>query len=153
MDDKSGKYSPFILSDAGYPIYPINSRILSFDEGDKITIFCHGTNKRPNKVKAKSLGLNLNKNKEKIELECKGEAFYYQDQMITSMSKATCTRIMEPEIIKEQSSDCSKGYGADGESEALDVSLVQVGWIFNGQFEEQVERFRISISKIKCSFI
>ena len=45
---------------------------------------------------------------------------------------------MEPEIIKEEQSDCCKGFGADGESDALDISLVKVGWNFNGIFEEQV---------------
>ena len=138
MDEEGGKYSPFILNDVGRLIYPMNTRILSFGQGEKITIFCHGTDKRPNTVKAKSIGLNLSKNTEGIELECKGTAFYHQDQMVTSMNKATCTRVMEPEIIKEEQSDCSKGYGADGESDALDVSLVKVGWIFNGHFEEQV---------------
>ena len=48
---------------------------------------------------------------------------------------------MEPEIIKEEQSDCSKGFGADRESDALDISLVKVGWNFNGNFEEQVHYF------------
>merc|ERR550534_955891 len=45
---------------------------------------------------------------------------------------------MEPEIKKEEQSDCSKGFGADGESYALDISLVKVRWNFNGNFEEQL---------------
>ena len=55
---------------------------------------------------------------------------------------------MEPEIIKEEQSDCSKGFGADGESDALDISLVKVGWNFNGNFEEQVNLFHNSIASL-----
>ena len=43
------------------------------------------------------------------------------------MNKPPCIRVMEPEIIKEEQSDCSKGFGADGESDALDISFVKVG--------------------------
>merc|ERR1711963_1092259 len=43
LDERSGKFPPFILNDAGHPIYPINSRKLSFDDGAKIILFCHGT--------------------------------------------------------------------------------------------------------------
>ena len=83
---------PFILNDAGYPIYPTNSRVLSFAVGDKITIFCHGTEKRSNRVKSSSLGLNLDNNNAKLELECRGTDFYHQDQMVTTLNEATCIR-------------------------------------------------------------
>ena len=128
------------MKDNGHPIYPINNRILSFGEGEKVTLFCHGTDKKPNLFKASSLGLSLSTNVPSIDLECKTTGFYHQDTKISNINKATCIRIMEPEIIKEEQSDCSKGYGADGESDALDVSLVKVGWNFKGQFEEQVRQ-------------
>ena len=57
------------------------------------------------------------------------------------MNKDTCIRVMETEIIKEEQSDCSKGFGADGESDAHNISLVKVGWNFNGNLEEQVQCF------------
>ena len=84
------------------------------------------------------MGLDLDENSISIDLECRDAGFYYEDQEVTDMNKATCIRVMEPEIIKEEQSDCSKGFGADGESDALDISLVKVGWNFNGNFEEQV---------------
>ena len=62
------------------------------------------------------------------------------------MNKATCIRVMECEIIKEEQSDCSKGFGADGQSDALDISLVKVEWNFNVKFEEQVQSFSLFYS-------
>ena len=53
---------------------------------------------------------------------------------------------MKPEIIKEEQSDCSKGFGADGESDSLDISLVKVGWNFNGNFGEQVHNLQPKVS-------
>ena len=94
------------------------------------------------------MGLDLDKNTESIDLECRDAGFYYQEQKVTDMNKATCIRVMEPEIIKEEQSDCSKGFGADGESDALDISLVKVGWNFNGNFEEQVNLFHNSIASL-----
>ena len=69
------------------------------------------------------------------------------------MNKVTCIRVMEPEILKEEQSDCSKRFEADGESDALDISLVKVGWNFNGNFEEQVHNLQPKVSYQLFSFL
>ena len=92
------------------------------------------------------MGLDLDKNTESIDLECRDAGFYYQDQKVPDMNKASCIRVMEPEIIKEEQSDSSKGFGADGQSDALDISLVKVEWNFNENFEEQVHNLQPKVS-------
>merc|ERR1711963_838731 len=92
LDERSGKFPPFILNDAGHPIYPINSRKLSFDDGAKIILFCHGTEKKPNKIKSSSLGLDLDESDQSIELKCKDSEFYHKKQKVTDMDKATCSK-------------------------------------------------------------
>ena len=62
------------------------------------------------------------------------------------MNKASCIRVMEPEIIKEEQLDCSKGFGADGESDALDISLVKVKWNFNWNFVKQIHNLQPKVS-------
>ena len=55
------------------------------------------------------------------------------------MSKISCEESQEPEIIRETKSDCSKGLGADGRSDAKEkITLVKVGWRFDEKFHEQV---------------
>ena len=54
--------------------------------------------------------------------------------------QASCIRVLEPHIIREEGSDCSKGLGADGQVRAQmeSIVLVKVGWTFGEEaFEEQ----------------
>ena len=60
---------------------------------------------------------------------------------ISDMNKATCIRVMECEIIKEEQSDCSKGFGADGQSDALDISLVKLDEISMGTLRSRTSRY------------
>ena len=58
---------------------------------------------------------------------------------VEALSKISCKRIQEPEIIRETESDCSKEFGADGSNNAKEkITLVKVGWKVDGKFHEQV---------------
>ena len=72
-------------------------------------------------------------------LQCVNGAFVTPGGATVSLYKASCTRTMEPEAIREEKSDCSSGLGADGRTENLDeITLVKIGWRFGDHFEEQV---------------
>lgn len=124
-------------------MYPVNDRILSVNDGDKVTLFCHGTDKRPNKVRRATFGLS-GSNSESLELECNDGEFHFGDSKVSmdKLNKATCTRVMEPKIIKETNSDCSNGIGADGRENAESITLVKVGWNFGEHYHEQVKQFQ-----------
>ena len=52
----------------------------------------------------------------------------------------SCKETQEPEIIRENESDCSKGLGADGRRNAQkEITLVKVGWKFDEKYNEQVK--------------
>lgn len=112
--------------------------------GDKetITLFCHGTEKRENGVRKKDLGLGSSGYfYPSIEVKCENKEFFHEGTKIEieKMYAATCRRIQEPLIIREEKSDCSNGLGADGRSDELEsITLVKVGWKFSEEFEEQV---------------
>ena len=66
--------------------------------------------------------------------------------IIIKVHEATCTRIVEPLILREEESDCSSGLGADGRTEDLEtIILAKVGWDFGNEFEEQVSTSIIQI--------
>ena len=108
-----------------------------------MTLFCHGTPKRANALKSSSVGLGKGKNVQSLKLRCDNGDFFIidPDQKIPmeDLQKATCIRIMEPLIIREDSSDCSHGVGADGRTSQLEsITLVKVGWDISGHFDEQI---------------
>ena len=63
------------------------------------------------------------------------------------MSEISCEESQEPEIIRETKSDCSKGLGADGRSDAKEkITLVKVGWRFDEKYYEQVPKLELQKS-------
>ena len=111
------------------------------DDGETINLFCHGTEKRVNGVKKSSLGLEKGYEKQ-IALTCQGQDFLYGDSVVSidKVQAATCRRVQEPTILREEKSNCSSGLGADGRiTDGEKITLVKVGWNFKDDFEEQVE--------------
>ena len=96
-----------------------------------------------------SLGLDSATNNARVELLCNENEEFTLDGDTISVDKiheATCTRIMEPLILREEKSDCSSGLGADGRTEDLEtIILAKVGWDFGNEFEEQVSTSIIHI--------
>ena len=88
-----------------------------------------------------SLGLDL-ANNPRIELMCNQNEDFVSNGDVISLTKiytATCNRILEPLILREEESDCSQGLGADGRTNDLGtIVLAKVGWDFGNGFEEQV---------------
>ena len=113
-------------------------------EDEKVVLFCHGTEKRTNFVSMNSLG-SESANNARVELLCNENEEFTLDGDIISVDKiheATCTRIMEPLILREEESDCSSGLGADGRTEDLEtIILAKVGWDFGNEFQEQVSTY------------
>ena len=100
-------------------------------------MYCHGTEIRSNYIRLSTLGLSGVSKAQ--ELNCVNGAFVTPEGATVSLYRASCYRIMEPEVIREEKSDCSSGLGADGRTENLDeITLVKVGWKINDHFEEQV---------------
>ena len=119
--------------------------VLFIYSGDQetITLFCHGTEKRENGLRKTDLGLGTSGYfYPSIDVTCKNHEFFYEGTTKIEMEKiyaATCRRILEPLIIREEKSSCSNGLGADGRSDELEsITLVKVGWKFSEEFEEQV---------------
>ena len=101
-----------------------------------MSLFCHGTDKEPNYINDSKFG-----NPVRLQLVCKENQFFYDDLKLTSktLSKMSCKESQEPKIIRETKSDCSKGLGADGRSNAKEkITLVKVGWNLDEKFHEQV---------------
>lgn len=82
-----------------------------------------------NKISMSSLGLSNVANHQQLDLQCKGQDFKHGNVKV-NVYEATCTRVMEPEIIREENSDC--GEAIEG------TTLVKIGWNFGYQFIEQV---------------
>lgn len=146
MDQRTGKYAPFLLRNDEEIAYPEGSRILNFNEGETLTLFCHGTPKKPNFISMSTVGLDKD-NSKSLSLTCKDKSFYDGDVQVSidNIYSTTCTRIMEPLIDREESSDCSQGLGADGKLTDLEnIVLVKVGWNFGTSFQEQVSVFVIA---------
>ena len=106
------------------------------------TLFCHGTKHRTNALKGSSLGVSGNP--QSLDLVCNNGQFQTVKGQAISMNTdfymASCKNVMEPEVIREDQSDCSKGLGADGRTEDLaNITLVKVGWKFFDHFEEQYQ--------------
>ena len=120
-------------------MYPVADRILQFSEGQTATLFCHGTDKRPNSISLASLDLS-GTNPEYMELLCQNGQFLFADKVVskTNLDRVTCIRIMEPVLERELQSDCSNGFGADLAQNGADITLVKVGWNLKGHFHEQV---------------
>ena len=111
------------------------------DDGETINLFCHGTEKRVNGVKKSSLGLGTGYEKQ-IALTCQGQEFLNGDNVVSidKVQAATCRRVQEPTILREEKSNCSSGLGADGKAtDGEKITLIKVGWNFKEDFEEQVE--------------
>ena len=104
---------------------------------ESLSLFCHGTDRKPNYIDDANFD-----NPSRLQLICKnGNFFFNGDSVLTAeaLSKISCKRIQEPEIIRETESDCSKGLGADGRTDATEkITLVKVGWKFDEKFVEQV---------------
>ena len=102
-------------------------------------MFCHGTDRKKNSLKGSSVGLSGYP--QSLDLICKdGQFETLQGEAIADLYKASCRRVMEPEVVREDQSDCSKGVGADGRTEDLEkITLVRVGWRFGDHFEEQYQ--------------
>ena len=102
-------------------------------------MFCHGTDRKKNALKGSSVGLSGSP--ESLDLICKDSQFVtLEGEAISDLYKASCKRVMEPEVVREDQSDCSKGVGADGRTEDLEkITLVRVGWKFGDHFEEQYQ--------------
>lgn len=120
----------------------LSARIfLSQVSGEKLTLFCHGTEVSKNGLSLESMGLG-SEFPVSLDLTCVDKEFQHNGDKIgiDKLYGATCTRVLEPFITKEEKSDCSNGMGADGRTDDLDlVSLVKVGWLFgDGEFQEQV---------------
>ena len=101
-----------------------------------MSLFCHGTDKEPNYINDSKFG-----NPVRLHLVCKKSQFFNDDLKLTSktLSKMSCKESQEPEIIRENESDCSKGLGADGRSNTKEkITLVKVGWNLDEKFHEQV---------------
>ena len=101
-----------------------------------MSLFCHGTDRNPNFISDAKF-----ENPSRLHLVCKNSQFFYDDVLLTTkkLSKMSCKEPQEPEIIRETESDCSKGLGADGRSDAKEkITLVKVGWKFDKKFHEQV---------------
>ena len=109
-----------------------------------MSLFCHGTDKEPNYINDSKFG-----NPVRLQLVCKKSQFFYDDLKLTSktLSKMSCKESQEPKIIRETKSDCSKGLGADGRSNAKEkITLVKVGWNLYEKFHEQVPKLNIDYS-------
>ena len=83
-------------------------------------------------------------NPQSLDLVCNNGQFQTVKGQAISMNTdfymASCKNVMEPEVIREDQSDCSQGLGADGRTEDLDkITLVKVGWKFFDHFEEQYQ--------------
>ena len=114
---------------------------INVDDGETINLFCHGTEKRVNGVKKSSLGLGTGYEKQ-IALTCQGQEFLNGDNVVSidKVQAATCRRVQEPTILREEKSNCSSGLGADGKAtDGEKITLIKVGWNFKEDFEEQVE--------------
>ena len=101
-----------------------------------MTVFCHGHGNVLNMA-------NLDEAKvDRLVLECKDDKFVHVPSQteisLETIQRATCAQRQYPHIIREEKSNCSQGYGADGApiEDLNDVVLVKVGWTFE-HFKEQ----------------
>ena len=108
---------------------------------ESLSLFCHGTDRKPNYINDANF-----ENPSRLQLICKNGNFVFNgDSVLTTeaLSQLSCKRIQEPEIIRETESDCSKGLGADGRTDAKEkITLVKVGWKFDEKFVEQVHKLK-----------
>lgn len=140
LDQRTGGYPPFILKNGQEIVYPEGSRILSASDGETLTLFCHGTPKRTNFISMASMGLDYT-NAQSLDLKCIDQEFVNGNLQVSldKIYSATCTRIMEPLIERQEGSDCSKGLGADGRTDDLDsIVHVRIGWDFGSGIQDQV---------------
>ena len=103
-----------------------------------MSLFCHGTDRKPNYI---IINVPNFENPSRLHLVCKKSQFFNGDLLLTTktLSEISCKQPQEPEIIRETKSDCSKGLGADGRSDAKEkITLVKVGWRFDEKYYEQV---------------
>ena len=91
-----------------------------------------------------SLGLEM-ATSPKVELVCNQNNEFTMGDNVISIEKiyaAECKKRMEPLIIREEHSNCSRGLGADGRvinADDLDsIVLAKIGWNFDSDFQEQV---------------
>jgi len=138
LDKLSGKYPPLLIQDDDFifPTSKVNGeRVLTFNEGEKLELVCHGSEK----LQAKTYLVRKAKPHEStVSLTCSGKAFKVtgkSEEIV--VEKATCSRKQEPRITRTQS-QCSP-VGSDGRTEGLD-SLVRVslGWQLDFKFIEQI---------------
>ena len=109
---------------------------ISLGNDESLSLFCHGTDKNPNYIKDAN-----DENPSRLHLICKDSQFFNGGLLLSArtLSEISCKQIQEPEIIRENESDCSKGLGADGRSNTKEkITLVKVGWNLDEKFHEQV---------------
>ena len=70
-------------------------------------MFCHGTEKRVNGIKKSSIGLGSGYEKS-VKLTCQGQDFFYGETKFNmdQIYSASCRRIQEPFIIRDEKSTC-----------------------------------------------
>jgi len=140
LDSVSGKYPPLLLQDKAF-VYPTSQnegedRLLSFEEGEGLQLFCHGSKRYQPVTYLKRNDTTVMESS--VGLTCLGGTFKVSGTSEEiEVAKTTCNRKQEPRLVRKKE-QCS-AVGSDGRTENLgSLVRVSIGWQLGETFLEQI---------------